>query len=167
MQKYGLSSACAKFVYARSFNLTRRVLSARIQDPAAVPAAVRIPVPVPDQPAPATVPDNPGLPAMAQEWHGRPDNPQDREIPEQGVEAAPEVTPTGNVLKEAEDATPKAGRISTNRNPRKKTPKVKLKWKAPSAPYWQEPCSKCAFPTGTKCWLIFPAKCANALLKSW
>ena len=88
-------------------------------------------------------------------------------IPEQGEEAAPEVTPTGNARKEAEDATPRAERISINQSPRKKTPKVKLKWKAPSAPYWQEPCSRCAFPTGTKCWPIFPAKCENALLKSW
>lgn len=85
---------------------------------------------------------------MAQERHGRPDSLQDREIPEQGEEAAPEVTPTGNARKEAEDATPRAERISINQSPRKKTPKVKLKWKAPSAPYWQEPCSRCAFPTG-------------------
>lgn len=149
------------------FNFTRRVLSARIQDPAAAPAADKIPAPVSDRPAPVTVLDNPGLPAMAQERHGRPDSLQDREIPEQGEEAAPEVTPTGNARKEAEDATPRAERISINQSPRKKTPKVKLKWKAPSAPYWQEPCSRCAFPTGTKCWPIFPAKCANALLKSW
>ena len=74
---------------------------------------------------------------MAQERHGRPDSLQDREIPEQGEEAAPEVTPTGNARKEAEDATPRAERISINQSPRKKTPKVKLKWKAPSAPYWK------------------------------
>ena len=158
----------ARDLYTRvHFNFTRRVLSAQIQDPAAAPAADKIPAPVPDRPAPVTVPDNPGLPAMAQERHGRSDSLQDREIPEQGEEAAPEVTPTGNARKEAEDATPRAERISINQSPRKKTPKVKLKWKAPSAPYWQEPCSRCAFPTGTKCWPIFPAKCANALLKSW
>lgn len=51
---------------------------------------------------------------MAQERHGRPDSLQDREIPEQGEEAAPEVTPTGNARKEAEDATPRAERISIN-----------------------------------------------------
>ena len=102
----------ARDLYTRvHFNFTRRVLSARIQDPAAAPAADKIPAPVPDRPAPVTVPDNPGLPAMAQERHGRSDSLQDREIPEQGEEAAPEVTPTGNARKEAEDATPRAERI--------------------------------------------------------
>lgn len=85
---------------------------------------------------------------MAQERHGRSDSLQDREIPEQGEEAAPEVTPTGNARKEAEDATPRAERISTNQSPRKKTPKVKLKWKAPSCAVLAGTMFKVRLPNG-------------------
>ena len=155
------------------FNLTRRILSARIQDPATAPAAVRIPAPAPgrqaaaqDRPATPAVPDSPGPPGVAPARHARPDSPLAREAPEQAEDHAPEAGPTGRARREAGAATPRAGGISANRPPRKKTPKAKLKWKAPSALCWRAPCSRCACPTGTKCWPTFPARCASASSKS-
>lgn len=90
------------------FNLTRRILSARIQDPATAPAAVRIPAPAPgrqaaaqDRPATPAVPDSPGPPGVAPARHARPDSPLAREAPEQAEDHAPEAGPTGRARREA------------------------------------------------------------------
>lgn len=131
-----------KSVYARSFNLTRRLLSARIPDqPAALPAD-RIPVPVPvrqaqavqDRQAMATALDQPA-----------PVNPIQRvRQAEARQDPARQAAPTAPARREAreQEGIPGAGAISANPHPRRKIPKAKLKWKAPSVPCWQAPCSK-------------------------
>ncbi len=132
-QKYGVTYGRAPiFSIGAPFNHTRRILSARIPDPAIVPTADKIPdqeaarqTITRDQPVLAIVPDKlvqlVTAPLVRQDKHPAP------AIPEQTEGLVPEETPTNHALNKAPIAQQKAKRTSTNRKKRKKAPKAKLK----------------------------------------